>query len=237
MEKLTNRDICSLSDFGQALSAVQFIREETDYFDKSNFNRKHWRRLRCYESAMILSFSRAFKVGGRKRKVFDIAKFGITLNKEEELLKSRVFAYRDKVIAHSDEESMSFVTDAISFDGTNVVLPRTRNFEVLYFSYEEIEKIEALTIRFHDALLQYIFEFANKYPEDFKKHQKPKQLTGNGMKFIKFVATGSCPDKLKNVDMQSVFTTCKNSPNKQHLLYETKLVGYLYRCFHCGKPF
>ena len=115
------RLIQSCGDFQQALSALTFLFEECDYAGK--YSVPHLRKFRCYESAAIIAFSRPFD-SSRGRTALGLRAVGVQLSAEEKVLKSKVVELRNRVIAHSDEESMHFKISTIEpVEGSGHQLP------------------------------------------------------------------------------------------------------------------
>lgn len=166
-EVMTDRIIYSSWDFQQALSALTFLLEECD-FDRK-YNSIDLRRFRCFETAMIISFSRPFKVG-RGRKPLDLEVIGFEISEAEIGLKDKIIHLRDKTVGHSDEAEMEFyISSTKPFDDHGVRMPLERFQEGLQFDERVLRKIESLLRRVIHAIAIFKFDFVQVNPDGFNR--------------------------------------------------------------------
>lgn len=153
-------------DFQQAISALTFLVEECD-FDKK-YSEVELRRFRCFETTVIVSFSRPFKVG-RGRSNFDISSIGVQFSEDEKKLKDKLLHLRDKVVSHSDEEAMEYKTYSFTvFDDSELRMPVALFQEGLFLCKNEYLEIEKLLCKLIHAVAEYNFRFAQENPELFE---------------------------------------------------------------------
>ena|SRR5579871_6575823 len=102
------RLLYALGDFQMALSAADFLAEcDSD----RKYNRVELRRFRCYETALIMGYTRPFSESrGGKIPRLSIKMTGAELSPEQQHLHENLMLLRNKVIAHSDEEMMRMVS-------------------------------------------------------------------------------------------------------------------------------
>jgi hypothetical protein len=169
--QISHRVIYSGWDFQQALSALTFLKEECE-FDRK-YNKVELRRFRCFETTLIVSFSRPFKAG-RGRESLDLSKIGFEFTEEEAILKNKLIKLRDKVVSHSDEEEMHYKSYSFQvYDDKDIRMPMTIFNESLLLDESEIRGIEMLLHRIHDKLARYKFELVQSQPELFDKAKTP----------------------------------------------------------------
>jgi hypothetical protein len=168
---ISHRTIYSGWDFQQALSASTFLIQECEYDKK--YSRIDLRRFRCFETTLIVSFARPFKVG-RGREQLDLSTIGFEFTAEETELKDKLLRLRDKVVSHSDEEEMEYRTDFIKpFDDHDVRMPISKFQEALYLEETEIHKIQELLHRISRALAEYQFKVVQSNPDEFNRTKVP----------------------------------------------------------------
>lgn len=166
-QSMSRRIIYSGWDFQQALSALTFLLEECDFDEK--YNRIQWRKFRCYETNLVVSFARPFRVG-RGREVLDLSEIGLAFTEQETKLKEKIIHLRDKVVSHSDEEAMVFnVSSFKAFEDSEVRMPVEEFYETLHFSKEEYSEIEKMLHRLTRAIAEYKFDYVQKNPDGFSE--------------------------------------------------------------------
>ncbi|QWZ64894.1 hypothetical protein [Aeromonas sp. FDAARGOS 1417] len=177
VSSISHRIIYSGWDFQQALSAVTFLMQECEYDKKCSHI--DLRRLKCFETTLIVSFARPFKVG-RGREELDLSLIGFEFSTEELELKNKMIRLRDKVVSHSDEEEMEYRTYSIKlFDDHDVRMPIARFREALYLEEDEIKKLEHLLHRLIYALSIYQFKIVQSCPDEFNKRKSPTSKQSN----------------------------------------------------------
>tara|TARA_R110002049_G_scaffold35531_7_gene114644 strand:+ start:3285 stop:3827 length:543 start_codon:yes stop_codon:yes gene_type:complete len=173
---LSHRIIYSSWDFQQALSALTFLCEECEFDEK--YSKIELRRFRCFETTVIVSFARPFKVG-RGKSPLELSEIGFQFTEDEEKLKNKLLRLRDKVVSHSDEEEMVYRTYSFSiFDDSDIRIPRALFQEGLYLRQEEYREIEKLLHKLMHAILKFKFDFVQKHPELFNQVKIAKSTDG-----------------------------------------------------------
>lgn len=166
-QSIGHRIIYSSWDFQQALSALTFLFEECEF--EKLYSKVELRKFRCFETTVIVSFSRPFKVG-RGRQTLALSKIGFNFTKDEKKLKDKLLRLRDKVVSHSDEKEMEYRTYSFPlFDDSELRMPVALFRETLYLSEEEYWQIEKLLHRLIRAIAEYKFHFVQSKPELFEQ--------------------------------------------------------------------
>jgi hypothetical protein len=98
------RMLSALGDFDLASSAVIFLMESDD---KHKYDLPELRRFRCYEHAAIVSYARPFSDSKVLPKL-SLKQCNIKPNPDEHGLHNRLIRLRNKLVAHSDLETMNF---------------------------------------------------------------------------------------------------------------------------------
>ncbi|MDI5922489.1 hypothetical protein QLQ86_17030 [Halomonas sp. LR5S13] len=169
---MTERIVYSGWDFQQALSALTFLLDECDF--EQEYNYVDLRRFRCFETAMIVAFSRPFKVG-RGRRPFDLEVIGFEMSTAEIGLKKKILYLRDKSVSHSDEEEMEFLISSIRpCDDHGVRMPLERFQEGLQFDERELREIEGLIREILRAIAIFKFDFVQANPDEFDRIKSKK---------------------------------------------------------------
>lgn len=172
-QPIPHRIVYSSWDFQQALSALTFLCEECDF--DGRYSNIQLRKFRCFETTAIVSFSRPFKVG-RRRKVLDLSEIGFEYSEDEERLKDKILRLRDKIVSHSDEEEMEYITHSFRvFDDSDIRMPATIFRESLYLNEDEYNALESLLHRLLYAIAKYKFKYAQTNPELFEQRKRPAE--------------------------------------------------------------
>lgn len=93
----------SLGDFQLALSAFDFLLECDP---EAIYSRVELRRFRCFETTMIVAYSRPFTTSKDKMPHLSMKMIGVELTAEQQALHERLLTKRNKAVAHSDKEHM-----------------------------------------------------------------------------------------------------------------------------------
>lgn len=124
-----NRLMLSSRDFQQALSAATFLYQDMD----EARSLPDWRRLRCYETNMVVAYARPFSQARGPVKRLSLSELSADLNFEESGLHQRLIEHRNRLHAHSDAE---FVPMSVEVWGTP--LPDDRlDFEFVMPKFDE----------------------------------------------------------------------------------------------------
>ncbi len=164
---IPHRIIYSIWDFQQAISALTFILDECD-FDKP-YSKEQLRKFRCFETTAIVSFSRPFKVG-RGRKPLDLSIIDFKYSEDEYRLKDKILQLRDKIISHSDEAGMEYITHSFKIsDDSEIRMPITTFRESLYLNKNEYHIFESFLRRLLQAVVKHTFQFVQSNPVLFEQ--------------------------------------------------------------------
>lgn len=171
-EQQIKRIVYSGWDFQQALSALTFLLEDCDHDEK--YSKVQLRRFRCYENTVIMSLTRPF-VKSRGASVLGLRAIGITLNEEEEALLNKAKLFRNKVVAHSDEDLMHYRIDTFKMLEETIIMPHSQFDEGLAFNRKDLHEIEDLLLKLMNAIFTYIFDLAQNDPSLLNHEVTPKE--------------------------------------------------------------
>lgn len=166
-----HRTVYAIWDFQQSLSALTFLIEDCDL--KSNYTKAELRRLKCYESQIIISFCRPFtqSQGGSQ---LSLKRIQATLSADEIKLKEDLIHLRNKIIAHSDSEEMHYKGTVIKINGNpEINAPLLIFDEELLLSSCQIKSLELLLRKFISAITEYTFVLCKSHPELFETYKIP----------------------------------------------------------------
>ena len=90
-----NRLLLSRRDFQQALSAATFLYEDMD----EARTLPDWRRLRCYETNMVVAYARPFSQAHGPVKRLNLADLAVELSDDERALHARLIDDRNRLYA------------------------------------------------------------------------------------------------------------------------------------------
>lgn len=98
-----SRLVLSSIDFRHALSAATFLMEEDRH--QPNFGNEIRRRLKCYETAMVVAYARPFSTSRGKAGPFrwSLLSREFSLTDEEQALHDLLLQARNGLYAHSDD--------------------------------------------------------------------------------------------------------------------------------------
>lgn len=165
------RAIYSNWDFQQALSALTFLMEDCDFDAK--YSAVDLRRFRCYETSIIVSFSRPFEKS-RGSSTLSLKALGVKLEQSEQALYERVLNLRRKVVAHSDEEYMHYLgTTLLPIDDSSLRLPHIKYSESLHLAAADLRAIERLLHRLIASISDVIFKVAQHTPYRLERYKNP----------------------------------------------------------------
>jgi hypothetical protein len=161
------RMLYSLGDFQLALSAAAFL-AECDPVGK--YNKVELRRFRCYETTIIISYTRPFSQSTNGFPQLSLKMVGAELTEEQDALHERLINLRNKVIAHSDADMMRMTSQANPIeidDNFSYVFLHTVFDEGLTFVGEEFLKLNDLLRVVHGSLYTKLLAEAQLQPTDF----------------------------------------------------------------------
>jgi hypothetical protein len=102
-ERRRRRLLYSLHDLQQALSACEFLRECDD---TQKYSRAELRRFRCYETALVIAYTRPFTQSRGEALPLSMKMTNLKLSVDRRALHDRLVEMRNKIVAHSDSEMM-----------------------------------------------------------------------------------------------------------------------------------
>jgi hypothetical protein len=167
LERQRLRLLYSLGDFQLALSAAAFLAEcDPD----STYSKVELRRFRCYETTIIMAYTRPFSESKGEVPRLSVKVAGAKLNDEQKALHQRLMNLRNKVIAHSDADMMRIVSqahpmtfdDGIEFVGLEAVFDEG----LIFIGHDLIALNELLHIVFN-TVYTILLKGAQARPKDF----------------------------------------------------------------------
>lgn len=161
------RLLYSLGDFELALNAAAFL-SECDSDEK--YSKVELRRFRCYETAMVMGYTRPFSEAKGAIPRLTLNMTGAKLDDEQRALHQKFLRLRNKVIAHSDAEMMRIVTKTHSMkfdDGRDFVFFQTVFDEGLSFVGLDLVLAKELLHIVHGAVYEKLIEQAQFQPAEF----------------------------------------------------------------------
>jgi len=161
------RLLYSLGDFQLALSAAAFL---GDCDPDAKYSKIELRRFRCYETTVIIAYTRPFSQSKGGIPPLTIRMTGAILSHEQKELHRRLVKLRNKVIAHSDAEMMRMVskTHPTKFDdGFEFVFLQTAFDEGLTFVGHNLIDLDELLHLVSGALYTKLLKEAQRRPKDF----------------------------------------------------------------------
>jgi hypothetical protein len=100
----------SLGDLQLALSASAFLMD----CEPEKYTRVELRRFRCYETALVTAYTRAFSQSKGKVPPLSFKMADLKLTGDQMKLHRRLVDMRNKVVAHSDREMMRITAQTFS---------------------------------------------------------------------------------------------------------------------------
>ena len=161
------RKLYSLGDFALALSAAAFLGECDE---SGKCTKVELRRFRCYETTVIISYTRPFSQSSHRFPKLSLKMTGATLTEEQIALHHRLRKLRDKVIAHSDADMMRMTsqTDLMEFEKDfSFVLLQTVFDEGLTFIGSKFWKLNELLHVVHGSLYGALLREAQIESKEF----------------------------------------------------------------------
>jgi hypothetical protein len=161
------RLLYSLGDFQLALSAAAFL-SECD--PEAKYSNVELRRFRCYETTIIIAYTRPFSQSKGGIPHLSLKMVGATLSAEQKKLHQKLMNLRNKVIAHSDADMMRMVSKAhlTKFDnGFKFVYLQTAFDEGLTFIGDELIALDELLHLMFSAMYTKLLKEAQMRPKDF----------------------------------------------------------------------
>lgn len=155
------RMIYSLGDFQLALSALTFLCEVDP---DSKYSKENIRRYKCFETAMVVAYSRPFSSSHGEVPRLTLDMIGVELSDEQKDLHKLVVGLRNQSFAHSDAAKMRMVVksfevglgeknpmtmflpafdEGLQFAGSSDLNPLNDLINLLYSSLYELLLIDA----------------------------------------------------------------------------------------------
>jgi hypothetical protein len=164
------RLLISTQDFQIAGSAATFLLEDVDE-TKTRYSLEELRRLRCYETTMVVAYARPFSMA--KGTVGPLSLKDVSLKKSDPFfaLHQKLIEHRNTLYGHSDAEhvemrvwSMQPFSDRKDI---NLIMPRFD--EGMRFSDDEIDLIHQKLREFVHVLLLSSQKLGLPYKDQFHK--------------------------------------------------------------------
>lgn len=168
---LFQRLLLSLRDFAHARSAITFIREDIDFDQK--YDLAELRRFQCYETTLVVSYSRPFSesAGGLPR--LSYGALGIKLSPFVRALHEELMEKRNRLFAHSDIGSVEYALPVVMHGKNTKGTPFTTLFpprfqEGTLLDEARFEQISVLIECVSDAIMEMLqamhVNFSDRYP-------------------------------------------------------------------------
>ncbi|MBC2857862.1 hypothetical protein [Stappia sp. 28M-7] len=162
---LLKRLVIAHADLQTALSAITFLNDEVD--DGAKYSKIELRKIKCFETAFIISYGRAFTNSKGRYQNLPLKRIGVKISDNEKIMHRRIIDLRNKVYAHSDE-NFAHVRLDIHKRNTNEFtyhIPHLQFDEGLVF-HDFRDRLEAMDLirKIMHHLLTNINEFAQKNP-------------------------------------------------------------------------
>lgn len=168
-DELTDADIRivqSIADLQMALSAVTFLCElEPD----ERISRVARRRYRCFEDTAVVSYCRPF-TQSKGLPSLSLKKLGVKPTTEQQALHDRLWARRNKVVAHTDIDMMRLTLSTFRpLDDHPVMMPSMDFDDGLAFFSERHEFEEWLRLLIQKAGEKVFARVQGRGPMHFMK--------------------------------------------------------------------
>ncbi|MFZ5734384.1 MAG: hypothetical protein ACOY4O_16730 [Pseudomonadota bacterium] len=168
LERRRIRLISALGDFQLASSASAFL-AEVDVAER--YSTKQLRRFRCYETSLIIAYTRPFTQTKGTVPRLSIKMTNAKLTQEQSSLHGRVMELRNKITAHTDEEMMRFATTTFPLDqdnGTDFHFLQMEFDEGLTFIGNELWEFDTLLRTVSAATYRTLLEQVQANPAAFR---------------------------------------------------------------------
>lgn len=157
-EEEITRILFSAHDFQTSLSALTFLGEEYP----EEIQRIELRRIRCFETTMVISYARPFSQSYLPLPRFCLNLISFTPSEDEASLHEELMALRNKRVAHSDFETMRMHSAVLDVEGLS--FPHLAFDEGLHFSKERVGELESYLKRLLCHLARWVAEQAQANP-------------------------------------------------------------------------
>jgi len=168
--KLFERLLLSMRDLAHARSALTFIREDVD-FDKE-YPLAELRRFQCYETTVIVSYSRPFSQSTTQIPRLSYERLGIKLSPFTRALHENLIQKRNKIFAHSDADAVEYVPPQVM----RFERPHDEPFTILYpprfregtlLSRNELEQVSVLVVCLSGAIYEMLHVMHTNFVDEF----------------------------------------------------------------------
>lgn len=164
------RMLHSASDFQQALSSITFFMEEVDYTQETT-PIVELRRLHCYETTAIVSFTRPL-TETRGNNTLSTKFIGLKLSGTDRAQIKKFKDIRNSYMAHSAEDTMHFRVSMIDVKGS-FKAPFTQFDEGLVLSEKDAFELARLSRLFLFHVMETKFKLAGESPELIEMYKQP----------------------------------------------------------------
>ena len=177
--ELLKRMVICHADLQLSLSAITFL-NEVDENEKYDY--VELRRFKCYETAFVVAYGRAFTNSqGSRYKQLSLKKIGVTLSDKERTLHETIIAARQQKFAHSDLDKAHIRIDMYLIESDDFRIPMHRikwdeglEFITGFMPYD----IMNLTHKIMDALHGATRSLASELEAFLPIYIKPSSTTG-----------------------------------------------------------
>jgi hypothetical protein len=164
------RLIFTLGDLEDASFALQMLIDAT--YGKEEISYRDRRVARCFETAFLASFGRAFRIEkSQKSPLYDVGDLGLSIDDSARELRTLLLGLRDKVFAHSDTDYTNvalYIREDVA-NGVNIVYPEY--FRGVYLSDEQQALSMRLLSTYKNGLLNKLLSLSKEHIGLFREIQ------------------------------------------------------------------
>jgi len=162
------RRLCiSHADIQMSLSAITFL---NDVEKDEQYNYVELRRFKCYETAFIIAYARAFsKNKGGQYPRLDLSKIDFSFSPDQKSLHDKIVKLRDTIFAHSDQDFVNVRLDLFkdNINGKELPLIHSQFDEGLhYIDFVEMNAIMTMM----NSILQALYVKMLSLSVELEKH-------------------------------------------------------------------
>ncbi|MCC8934884.1 hypothetical protein [Rhizobium sp. 'Codium 1'] len=160
------RLVIAHADIQQALSAITFLGEEVD--EEAKYTKVELRRIKCFKTAFIVAYGRAFTSSKGRYDKLSLKKIGIRLTEPERELHELIIQLRQKVYAHSDEDYAHVRLDVWTMDmpsGSYAVPHMQFDHGLEFASFYKRDAAISLMRKIMHGLFRTVQALASRQPE------------------------------------------------------------------------
>lgn len=166
------RVLASYADLQMANSSLLYIFGGLE-FDGEPIHYTELRRFEAFEASAIISYARPF-VQSRKGAPLKLKLAGIKFTPKEKIIHKRIMDLRSQVIAHSDEDQMSFRVDIHEVMFEHLPHVHFQRGHGLYLEEKPLREFQDLVCRLTAVVYSSIIDIAAVHPTLVEQYKRPK---------------------------------------------------------------